>query len=73
MKINFIATLVLGVVLTACSSTQPEWVDKPAEQYPQQRYLSAVGEADDRSTADDRALANLAKIFEVSVSDRSFH
>ncbi len=71
MKMNFTATLVLGFVLTACSSTQPEWVDKPAEQYPQQRYLSAVGEADDRSTADDRALANLAKIFEVAISDRS--
>ncbi len=71
MKMNFTATLVLGFVLTACSSTQPEWVDKPAEQYPQQRYLSAVGEADDRSAADDRALANLAKIFEVAVSDRS--
>ena len=71
MKIYFTATLMLGFVLAGCSSTQPEWVDKPAEQYPQQRYLSAVGEADDRSTADDRALANLAKIFEVAVSDRS--
>ena len=71
MKISFTATLVVGFVLTACSATQPEWVDKPSEQYPQQRYLSAVGEADDRNTADDRALANLAKIFEVAVSDRS--
>jgi hypothetical protein len=71
MKISFTATLVVGFVLTACSGAQPEWVDKPTEQYPQQRYLSAVGEADDRSTADDRALANLAKIFEVAVSDSS--
>ena len=71
MKISFTATLVVGFVLTACSATQPEWVDRPSEQYPQQRYLSAVGEADDRNTADDRALANLAKIFEVAVSDRS--
>ena len=46
-------------------------MDKPAGQYPSQRYLSAVGEADTRSTADDRALANLAKIFEVAISDRS--
>ena len=71
MKISFTATLVLGFVLTACSGAQPEWVNKPTEQYPQQRYLSAVGEADDRGTADDRALANLAKIFEVAISDRS--
>ena len=71
MKMKITATLVLGFVLTACSSTQPDWLDKPTEEYPQQRYLSAVGEADDRSTADGRALANLAKIFEVAIRDRS--
>ncbi len=70
MKINITATFVLGFILTACSS-KPGWLDKPTEQYPQQRYLSAVGEANDRSTAADRALANLAKIFEVAIRDRS--
>ena len=71
MKTKIITTLILGFVLTGCGSTQPDWVDKPAEQYPQQRYLSAVGEADDRNTADGRALANLAKIFEVAIKDSS--
>lgn len=71
MKMKITATLVIGFVLTACGSKQPEWLDKPTEEYPQQRYLSAVGEADDRSTADGRALANLAKIFEVAIKDRS--
>jgi hypothetical protein len=71
MKIKLTATLMLGFVLTACSSNQPDWLDKPTQQYPAERYLSAVGEADDRSTADGRALANLAKIFEVAVDDRS--
>ena len=71
MKIKITATLVLAFVLAGCFSKQPNWLDKPSEQYPQQRYLSAVGEADDRSTADGRALANLAKIFEVAISDRS--
>jgi hypothetical protein len=71
MKISIITTLLLGLVLTACSSKQPDWVDKPNEEYPQKRYLSAVGEADNRSAADDRALANLAKVFEVAISDRS--
>ena len=71
MKINIITTILLGLVLTACSSKQPDWVDTPTEQYPQKRYLSAVGEADSRSAADNRALANLAKIFEVAISDRS--
>ena len=73
MKIKITVMIALGFLFTACSSIskQPDWLDKPAEEYPQQRYLSAVGEADDRNTANDRALANLAKIFEVAVKDRS--
>ena len=71
MKKKITAIIVLGFVLTACSSKQPDWLDKPTEQYPPQRYLSAVGEADNRSAADGRALANLAKIFEVAIKDRS--
>jgi hypothetical protein len=71
MKKKITAILVLGFVLTACSSKQPDWLDKPTEQYPPQRFLSAVGEADNRSAADGRALANLAKIFEVAIKDRS--
>ena len=71
MKTNIAATLVIGLLLSACSSNQPDWVDKPAAQYPQQAYLSAVGEADNRNAADGRALANLAKVFEVTISDLS--
>jgi hypothetical protein len=71
MKTKICVTLVLGCVLAACSSNQPDWLDKPAQQYPPERYLSAVGEAGDRSTADSRALASLARIFEVSIDDRS--
>lgn len=73
MNIKIIITLLLSLLLTACSltSSQPSWVDQPAESYSQKRYLSAVGEADSRNAANDRALANLAKIFEVAVKDQS--
>ncbi len=71
MKMKVAAIIVLGFALSACSSTPPDWLDKPAEQYPPQRYLSAVGVADDRIAAEARALANLAKIFEVAIRDRS--
>ena len=66
MKMKILATLVLGLVLTACSSNQPDWLNERSQQYPPERYLSAVGEADTRSTAEGRALANLAKIFAVA-------
>ncbi len=62
-----------AVLLTACSST-PEraaWLDGVDPNYPQAVYLTASGEATSRSAADNRALANLAKIFEVSVADTS--
>jgi len=72
---NIQATIIMffGLLLTACSLTtsQPSWLDKPGEKYTQKRYLSAVGEADNRNTANDRALANLAKIFEVGIKDKS--
>lgn len=60
-------------VLSACSSTggRPGWVDQPESAYPAATHLTAVGSADDRDTAADRALANLAKIFEVAVQDSS--
>lgn len=71
LKAGVAATLVLG--LAACSSGggQPEWVDQPESAYPASTHLSAVGSADDRDTAADRATANLAKIFEVAVQDAS--
>ena len=71
MKIRHITILVTALAVASCSSNPPEWVDKPAEDYPHQDYLSAVGEADNRNAADDRALANLAKIFQVAIKDSS--
>lgn len=68
-----IALLWFGTQLAACSSTpsEPEWLSNAESSYPQSRYLSATGQADEREAADARALANLAKIFEVAVADSS--
>ena len=65
--------LLLAVVLvTACSSQQqPQWLDQPEARYSPQLYLTAQGEADDRSVAADRARANLAKIFRVAINEKS--
>ena len=77
MNQNYLSALfpgiLVGVLLTACGSTsdQPQWLDKPSADYPQTRYLSATAQAGKRETAGDRALANLAKIFEVAVKEQS--
>lgn len=68
-----LSSLLLICLLAACSTapTQPQWLDQPAASYPENRYLSASGQGNSRDKADDRALANLAKIFEVAVADSS--
>ncbi|MBA55439.1 MAG: hypothetical protein CMK89_13370 [Pseudomonadales bacterium] len=65
--------LSMLAAVASCSSTggKPEWVDQPESAYPATTHLTAVGSADDRNTAADRATANLAKIFEVAVMDSS--
>jgi hypothetical protein len=64
---------LLSILLIACSSAskQPQWLDNPATDYPQAQYLTAIGQADNRDAAGDRALANLAKIFEVAIKEQS--
>jgi hypothetical protein len=68
----FIPSLLV-TLLVACSSTptQPEWIMGSDSRYPVNRFLIAAGEGSSQSVADNRALANLSKIFQVSVSDTS--
>ncbi|SQD79098.1 LPP20 family lipoprotein [Moritella yayanosii] len=64
---------VAVILLSACSSTaeRPTWLDGADVHYPENVYLTASGQAKASSVADNRALANLAKIFEVSIADES--
>ena len=64
---------VAAILLSACSSTpeRPTWLDGADVHYPANVYLTASGEAKTSSVADNRALANLAKIFAVSIADES--
>jgi hypothetical protein len=75
MIIKPLASLVyLGLIfISACSSTpeRPEWLENPEALYPAATHLTATGSADERQTAADRAISNLAKIFEVEVQETS--
>ncbi|MCX4024703.1 LPP20 family lipoprotein [Endozoicomonas sp. SM1973] len=68
----YLSILCLAVI-TGCAGPvkQPEWLTSQPASYPAKQYLVAVGEADNQALADNRALANLAKIFEVSIADIS--
>ncbi|MDE1461046.1 LPP20 family lipoprotein [Spartinivicinus poritis] len=65
--------IVFLAFVSGCATPkkQPEWLTSQPASYPAKRYLVAVGEADNQALADNRALANLAKIFEVSIADNS--
>lgn len=62
------------MILISCAAqakpknNKPEWLNNPKSAYPEQMYLTAIGEGDSRSQAEDYAAANLAKIFESNVS-----
>ena len=42
---------------------RPDWVDGTSSQYPYEKYLTAVGYGDTRTTAEDKARSEIAKIF----------
>lgn len=65
-------TILIALTITACSSTQnqaPTWLEQPAKVYPESQYLAAVGQGRDTEQAKQIALANLARIFSVSIAE----
>lgn len=72
-SLNVTLFIVFLTILSGCTSVskQPKWLTSQSENYPAKQYLVAVGEADNQALADNRALANLAKIFEVTIADTS--
>jgi hypothetical protein len=53
---------------------RPNWIDGKSRHYPAAMYLTAVGYAPDRQTAEDRARAEIAKIFrsEIDAKTRTY-
>lgn len=66
-------TLAVLTAIAACSSgnRRPAWLDDAAASYPPAGYLTASGTAATREASAERALANLARVFSVAISDTS--
>ena len=80
MKSIFNLVLLTGITfISACStspsgfnsSEAPKWVYSEPEIYSTAKFLTATGSASKSEQAKARAISNLAKIFEVQVSDVS--
>jgi hypothetical protein len=70
--------LLIWVLLAGCSQSvvmdaddKPDWISGEAEKYPNTRYVYATGSASTDEMAKDRALANLAKVFELKIHEAS--
>lgn len=50
---------------------KPTWVDGRTVDYPPAQYLTGVGQADNRSRAEDRAYAAVARIFTTAVASQA--
>ena len=57
-----------AALLVAALSARPDWVDGMPAAFPRERFLTAVGVADDRATAEARARAGIASFFETRVA-----
>ncbi len=53
---------------------RPDWVDGPSSRYPYNRYITGVGYGPDRQSAEDKARAEIAKIFysDIRSSNRTY-
>jgi hypothetical protein len=74
MKKSLCGLVILAVAAVAGASPKnpkPEWVDGSSLQYPREQYLTGVGSADDRATAEDRARAEISKIFTSQLTVKS--
>lgn len=62
---------ILMILACACTATtpvlqakaKPDWVDGESREFRRDSYLTGVGSADDRNTAQERARGEISKIF----------
>jgi hypothetical protein len=46
---------------------RPDWVDNHSMEYPREKFVTGVGAADDRQTAEERSRGEIAKVFSSNI------
>ena len=70
MKYLILFSVVIFLVNCASQPQAPSWIDDPGSVYAPDKYLTAVGQAESQEKAKRQALANLARIFSVSIHEQ---
>jgi LPP20 lipoprotein len=60
--------LLLAISTGAPGGKKPDWVERESAEWPREMYLTGVGSADDRAAAEDRARAEIARVFTTRVA-----
>jgi len=68
-----VSRLVFAVVIVATGALQaaerkPDWIGRESGRWPREMYITGVGSGDERAVAEDRARADLARVFSAHVS-----
>jgi hypothetical protein len=62
-------TVAFGIAtLLAAPTRKPAWVDGESAEWPREQYVLGVGSADEREAAEDRARAEIARVFSTRVA-----
>jgi len=56
------------VVALLIAAGRPDWVERESAQWPREMYVLGVGSGDERAMAEDRARAEIARVFTTHVS-----
>jgi len=74
MKKIILLSVVLILILSCAAhakkrkDSKPDWLKNPKTAYSEQMYLTAIGEGDSRSDAENMAAGKLARIFESNIN-----
>ncbi len=74
-SITSLTLVSVMILISSCANKaalQPGWVNGVATDYPAKKYLTGKGQSTNQDIARDRARSDLAKIFEVSISEQSY-
>jgi hypothetical protein len=65
-----LATLLTlaGAASAAPHNFKPDWVSGSSMEFPREQYVTGVGSADDRRTAEDRARGEISRVFSSQVT-----